>query len=107
VVKDYDGAHAAVGKLLTEIMRVKATGDYAGGKALVDKYGIHFDPAVRDDVVARYKALQIPIYFSGVFADLAVVKDKSGKPSGVTISYPRDFLAQQLAWARENGTLGF
>jgi hypothetical protein len=25
----------------------------------------------------------------------------------VAISYPRDFLAQQLAWARENGTLGF
>jgi dipeptidyl-peptidase-3 len=107
VVKDYDQAHAAVGKLLTEIMRVKATGDYAGGKALVDKYGIHFDPAVRDDVVARYKKLQIPIYFSGVFADLAVVKDRAGKPSGVRISYPRDFLAQQLEWARENGTLGF
>lgn len=34
-------------------------------------------------------------------------KDKSGKPSGVTVSYPRDFLARQLAWARENGTLGF
>jgi dipeptidyl-peptidase-3 len=107
VVKDYDQAHAAVGKLLTEIMRIKATGDYAGGKALVDKYGIHFDPAVRDDVMARYKKLQIPIYTSGVFADLALVKDKAGKPADVGISYPRDFLAQQLAWARENGTLGF
>jgi dipeptidyl-peptidase-3 len=107
VVKDYDQAHAAVGKLLTEIMRIKATGDYAGGKALVDKYGIHFDPAVRDDVMARYKKLRIPIYASGVFADLALVKDKAGKPADVGISYPRDFLAQQLAWARENGTLGF
>ncbi len=106
-VKDYDKAHEAVGKLLAEIMRVKATGDYAGGKALIDKYGTHFDPAVRDDVVARYKKLQLPIYSSGIYADLTPVKDKAGKVTDVAISYPRDFLAQQLAWARENGTLGF
>ena len=106
-VKDYDQAHAAVGKLLAEIMRIKATGDYEGGKALVAKHGIHFDPAVRDDVIARYKKLQLPIYSSGIYADLSPLKDRSGKVTDVTISYPRDFLAQQLAWARENGTLGW
>jgi dipeptidyl-peptidase III len=106
-VKDYDQAHAAVGKLLAELMRIKGTGDYDGIKKLIDTYGLHFDPAVRDDVVARYKKLDIPIYVSGVFADLAPVKDKAGKVTDVAISYPRDFLAQQLAWARENGTLGF
>ncbi len=106
-VKDYDQAHAAVGKLLAVIMRVKATGDFEGGKALVTKYGTHFDPAVRDDVMVRYKKLQLPIYSSGIYADLAPVKDKTGKVTDVAISYPRDFLAQQLAWARENGTLGF
>ncbi len=107
VVKDYDQAHAGVGKLLAEIMRIKATGDYDAGKALVDKFGIHFDPAVRDDVAARYKSLQLPIYLSGIYPDLAPVKDKSGKVGDVAISYSRDFLAQQLAWARENGTLGW
>jgi dipeptidyl-peptidase-3 len=109
-VKDYDKAHEGVGKLLAEIMRIKATGDYDGIKKLIDTYGLHFDPAVRDDVIARYKAIDIPIYYSGVFADLAPVTGKGGKGGKVTdvaISYPRDFLAQQLAWARENGTLGF
>jgi dipeptidyl-peptidase-3 len=106
-VKDYDKAHAAVGKLLAELMRIKATGDYDGIKKLVDTYGLHFDPAVRDDVAARYKKLDIPISSSGVFADLAPVKDRSGKVTEVAISYPRNFLVQQLAWARENGTLGF
>ena len=107
VVKDYDKAREGVGKLLSEIMRIKATGDYNAAKALVDKYGVHFDPALRDDVIARYKTLGLPTYFSGIFADLAPVKDKAGKVTDVAISYPRDFLAQQLAWARENGTLGF
>ncbi|HKI04718.1 MAG TPA: hypothetical protein VKK31_22245 [Thermoanaerobaculia bacterium] len=106
-VKDYDKAHAAVGKLLAEVMRIKAEGDYDGGKALVAKYGTRFDPAVRDDVIARFKKLDIPVYGSGIYADLTPVKDKAGKVTDVTISYPRDFLAQQLAWAKENGTLGF
>jgi len=106
-VKDYDKAHEGVGKLLAELMRIKGTGDYEGIKKLIDKYGLHFDPAVRDDVIARYKKIDVPIYSSGVFADLTPVKDKSGKATDVAISYPRDFLAQQLAWARENGTLGF
>ncbi len=105
-VKDYDKAHEAVGKLLAELMRIKATGDYDGIKKLIDTYGLHFDPAVRDDVIARYRKIDTPIYLSGVFADLAPIKDKSGKVTDVAISYPRDFLAQQLAWARENGTLG-
>lgn len=106
-VKDYDKAHQAVGRLLAEIMRVKAEGDYQGGKELIDKYAVRFDPAIRDDVIARYKKLNIPIYYSGVYGDLALVKDGAGKVTDVRITYPRNFLAQQLAWARENGTLGF
>ena len=77
------------------------------GKALVEKYGVHFDPAVRDDIVARYKKLDLPIYNSGVYADLTPVKDKAGKITDVKVTYPRDFLAQQLEWARLNGTRGF
>jgi dipeptidyl-peptidase-3 len=106
-VKNYDEAHAGVGKLLAEIMRIKATGDYEAGKALVAKYGIHFDPGVRDDVVARYQKLQLPIYLSGIYANFRPIKNKGGKVTDVAISYPRDFLAQQLAWARENSTLGW
>jgi dipeptidyl-peptidase-3 len=106
-IVDYDKAHEEVGKLLAEIMRIKGTGDYAGIKALVDKYGTHFDPAMRDDMIARYKRLDIPIYVSGVYSHLAPVKGKAGKVTDVNISYPYDFLAQQIAWARENGTLGF
>ncbi len=106
LVKDYDKAHEAVGRLLAEIMRIKGEGDYEAIKSLVGKYGINFDPAVRDQVVARYKKLDIPAYYSGVYADLKLVKSADGK-SGVAITYPRDFLRQQLEFARQNGTLGF
>jgi dipeptidyl-peptidase III len=107
VVRDYQKAHEAVGKLLAEIMRIKAEGDYAAIKALVTKYGIHFDPRVRDDVVARYKTLDIAPYAVGIGADLRPVIGEKGEIADIKISYPRDFLKQQLEFARKNGTLGF
>ena len=43
----------------------------------------------------------------GIYADLEPVKSKKGAITNVSISYPRDFLQQQLDFARLNGTLGF
>ena len=106
-VKDDDRVHAAVGKLLAEIMRIKAQGDYAAIKSLVDKYGTRFDPAVRDDVIARYKKLDTPSYWAGVYPVLKLVQGPAGKVSDVAVSYGHDLLAQQLAFAAANGTLGW
>lgn len=106
-VKDFGAARAAVGRLLAEVMRIKATGDVEAGRRLVERYAIRFDPEVRDDVVVRYRRLEIPTFFSGVYADLSPVRDGSGRIVDVEIRYPRDPLAQHLAYARENGTLGF
>lgn len=105
-VKDLAKAHAAVGKLLAEIMRIKAQGDYAAIKALVDKYGTRFDPTVRDDVIARYKRLALPTYWAGVYPVLRLVNDQAGKPADVAVGYRHDFLAQELDFAARNGTLG-
>src|SRR4029079_18781863 len=65
-VTDYQKMKQGVGMLLTELMRIKAEGDYDGIKALVDKYGVHFDPKLRYQVVQRYEALDIPTYWVGV-----------------------------------------
>ena len=43
-IKDYQKMREGVGMLLSELMRIKAEGDYAAIKALVDKYGVRFDP---------------------------------------------------------------
>jgi dipeptidyl-peptidase-3 len=92
-----------VGMLLAELMRIKAEGDYPAVKALVDQYGVHFDPALRDQVVARYDKLNVPSYWCGVYADLTAKMDASGKVASVAISYPRDFVKQQLSYAAMYG----
>lgn len=99
VVKDYDKMHAGVGMLLAELMRIKAEGDYAAIKALMDKYGVHFEPALRDEIVARYKALNLPTYWAGINADLTGVLDSKGDVAKVAISYPRDYVKQQMDYS--------
>jgi dipeptidyl-peptidase-3 len=85
-----------VGMLLAELMRIKAEGDYDGAKALIGKYGIHFDTAWRGPVVARCKQFDLPAYWSGVNLDLKPVFGKNGKISEVEILYPRNIIRQQL-----------
>jgi dipeptidyl-peptidase-3 len=91
-LKDFDKMHQGVGMLLAELMRIKAEGDYAAIKALVDRYGVHFDPKLRDQVVARYQKLNLPTYWCGVNADL---QSAGGK---ISMSYPRDVVKQQLGY---------
>ncbi len=62
VVKDYAKMREGVGMLLAELMRIKAEGDYEGAKALISKYGIHFNTEWRDQIVARFKKLYLPTY---------------------------------------------
>src|SRR5580704_12506740 len=65
-VVDYQKMRQGVGMLLAELMRIKAEGDYDAIKALVEKYGVHFDHALRDQVVARYQKLDLPSYWAGI-----------------------------------------
>jgi dipeptidyl-peptidase-3 len=95
-VADYQKMRQGVGMLLAELMRIKAEGDYDAIKALVDKYGVHFDPALRDEILARYQKLKLPTYFAGVNARLTAKLAKNGEVERVEISYWDNPVAQYL-----------
>ncbi len=97
-VADYEKMRKGVGMLLAELMRIKAEGDYDAIKALVDKYGVHFDPKLRDEVLARYQKLNLPTYFVGVNAHLSATFDAKGEVEKVEISYPEDPVTQYLRY---------
>ncbi len=102
-LKDFAKMKEGVGMLLSELMRIKAEGDYDAIKALVDKYGVHFDPKLRDQVMARYTSLNVPTYWCGINSDLTPKFDAAGKVTAVSISYPRDYVKQQLGYAAMYG----
>src|SRR5712691_11752208 len=53
VMTDAQAFREGVGRLLADVQRIKAEGDYAAAKALVETHGVHFDPALRDEIVTR------------------------------------------------------
>ncbi|MFZ0798326.1 MAG: hypothetical protein WAM98_11125, partial [Terriglobales bacterium] len=95
-VADYQKMRQGVGMLLAELMRIKAEGDYDAIKTLVDKYGVHFNPALRDQVLARYKKLNLPTYFAGMNARLTASFGKNGEVDKVEIHYLVNPVAQYL-----------
>jgi dipeptidyl-peptidase-3 len=98
-IRDFAKMRQGAGQLLAELMRIKAEGDYDAAKALIDKYGVHFDPALRDEIMARYKRLDIPTYWAGINPDLSARFDTQGRVTKVEISYPNDFVKQQLGYS--------
>ncbi len=97
-IKSFDKMREGVGMLLAELMRIKGVGDYAAIKSLIDQYGVHFDPKLRDAVVARYAKLNLPTYFAGVNCELTASLGAGGQATGVTISHPRDVKRQFLRY---------
>lgn len=106
VVVDTDAFRAGVATLLAEVQRIKSEGDYPAAKQLFESYGIHFDPELRDEVVARVDRLNLPSYTGFVMPKLEPVRDNNGAIADVKISYPCDLTAQMLEYADSSNCLG-
>lgn len=89
-----------VGKLLAEVQRIKSEGDYPAAKKLFEAHGVHFDPKLRDQVVARVDKLDLPSYTGFVMPKLTAVRGSDGAITDVTISYPMDLTTQMLEYSR-------
>jgi dipeptidyl-peptidase-3 len=88
-----------VGRLLAEVQRIKAEGDYDAAKTLIETYGVHFDPALRDEVVERVDALNLPSYTAFVMPRLEARYGEDGEVVDVEISYPCDLETQMLEYS--------
>jgi dipeptidyl-peptidase III len=99
VMVDAAAFRDGVGRLLGEVQRIKAEGDYEAAKALFETYGIHFEPGLRDEVVARVDRLNMPSYTGFVQPRLEPVTGSDGRIADVRISYPLDLKAQMLEYS--------
>jgi len=99
VVADPRAFHEGVARLLAEVQRIKSQGDYTAARALVETYGVHFDGALRDEVVARVQRIDLPSYTGFVMPALAATRDASGRITRVDITYPLDLTTQMLGYS--------
>jgi dipeptidyl-peptidase III len=99
VMVDPEAFRDGAGRLLAEVQRIKGEGDYAAARALFEGYGVHFDPALRDEVVGRVDHLQLPSYTGFVMPTLTPVTGADGTIEDIEISYPLDLARQMLAYS--------
>lgn len=88
-----------VGRLLAEVQRIKSEGDYAAARDLFEAHGVHFDPNLRDEVVARVDKLNLPSYSGFVMPKLTPITGPDGQITDVAISYPMDLTTQMLEYS--------
>src|SRR4030095_3787842 len=79
VMVDAAACRERCGRLRAEVQRVKSEGDYEAARDLFERYGVHFDPALRDEVVARVERLNLPSYTAFVQPRLEPVYDHAGQ----------------------------
>ena len=99
VMTDADSFREGVGTLLAEVQRIKSEGDYEAARELFESYGIHFDPALRDEVLERVALVDLPSYSGFVMPRLEPVLGDDGEIVDVSISYPMDLTEQMLEYS--------
>ncbi|CAN5662689.1 dihydrofolate reductase [soil metagenome] len=100
VMVDARAFRAGVARLLADVQRIKAEGDYDAAKEIFERYGVNFDPALRDEVVARVDRLRMPSYTGFVQPRLEAVYGSDGvEIIDVKISYPLDLKTQMLEYS--------
>lgn len=104
-VSDYEQLREAFAKLLAEIQRIKSEGDFDAAKLLVERYAIHVEPKLHEELLARYKSLGIAPYKGFLNPKMEVVSDGDGNATDVRLDYTEAYDEQMLRYSSEYGFL--
>jgi dipeptidyl-peptidase-3 len=99
VLESVERFRLGVGEMLREVQRIKSEGDYAAARVLFETYGVHFDPELRNEIVARVDRLNLPSYTGFVMPTLAPEYAGDGTIADVHISYCGNFAEQMLSYS--------
>ena len=105
VINNYEKLRILFGKLLAEIQRIKSTGDFTAGKALVETYGVKVNQTLHAEMLERYKKLHLAPYRGFVNPVYTLVKNEKGDIIDVAISYNENYIDQNLRYSKDYSVL--
>ena len=101
VVNDYGKVRELFGELLSEIQRIKSTGDYQAAHDLVENYAVKVDPALHAEILERYKKLNLAPYKGFVNPKYEAVTDADGEITDVKVAYDEGYAEQMLRYSAD------
>lgn len=99
-INDYKKLRELFGQLLREIQRIKSEGDFNAGKNLVETYGVKVDAALHNEILKRFKPLNVKPYRGFIQPRLVPVMD-GDKITDVKLEYPQSFYEQMMEYGKK------
>ena len=104
-VNDYEGLRRLYGELLAEIQRITSEGDYAAAKEMVEKYAVKVNPELHQEILARYKKLNLAPYKGFVNPVYTAVRNADGEITDVKIDFTEGYVEQHLRYSKDYSPL--
>ncbi len=100
-VSDYASLRNAIGTLLCEVQRIKSEGDYEAARCLVEKYGVEVDPVLHEEMLQRYRALDLAPYKGFINPCYHAVRNEAGDIIDIKVSYGEAYDEQMLRYSKD------
>lgn len=104
-ITDYEKLRALFAKLLAEIQRIKSEGDYVSAREMVEKYGVKIDHSLHEEMLERYRLLDIAPYKGFINPVMKPVTNISGEIVDIQLDYSERYEHQMLRYSSEYATL--
>ena len=104
-ISDYARLRQLFAELLAEVQRIKSEGDFDAARELVEGYGVAIDARLHEEVLSRYKKLNLAPYKGFINPRFSLVKDERGDVVDVAVSYDESYTEQMLRYSKEYSTL--
>ena len=104
-VVDYDGLRQLFARLLAEIQRIKSEGDFEAARQLVERYAVQVDAELHQEVLERYRRLDLAPYKGFINPMMLPVYDQDGQMVDIQLYYGESYAHQMLRYSTEYGTL--
>lgn len=104
-INDYQKLRELFGKQLAEIQRIKSEGDLEAARQLVERYGVKVDPSLHQEILTRYKLLNLAPYKGFINPVYTPVIDEQNNITDIQISYGEAYDKQMLRYSKDYATL--
>ena len=104
-ITNYQELRTAFATLLAEIQRIKSEGDFEAAHMLVERYAVHVDAKLHNELLERYSKLGIAPYKGFINPRMSLINDAEGRPADVKVDYAETYDHQMLRYSSEYGFL--
>ena len=104
-ISDYQQLRQLFARLLAEIQRIKSEGDFEAARQLVEQYAVKVDADLHEEVLARYRQLDLAPYKGFINPVMQPVFDDQGAICDIQLNYSESYAHQMLRYSSEYGTL--